>query len=77
MKFYIAHIEDRHIDDIVEIFKLPENAVTFVKKSLNDLKSKRHEIEEEQIDGCIYCGRCGEEGTWGRVIEREVDGRIE
>jgi len=69
MEIYIAICLDRHFDENVAVFILPENAIVYAKSQITDgAEIKEQPLTEEMIrNGWIYFAKYGSEGDSVRV----------
>ena len=69
MKYFLAVLEDRHIDPVYALFTKKDDAINWCKMQIED----EEEIEEEDGLGCIYYATYSCEGDHVHVEEIELD----
>jgi hypothetical protein len=75
MEIYIAICIDRHIDEDIKVFTVPEKAIEYAKEFVPE----RYDIIEQELtermkqEGWIYLANYGVEGDHVRVEVSQLD----
>ena len=72
MKYYLAIWEDRHIDNQYALFKNYDDA----KKWCDFILKDKEDVNEEEIEGWLYCFNYGTENDFIHIEEIELDGEL-
>jgi hypothetical protein len=72
MKLYVVMIRERHSGTEAYIFSTPEAAIDYARSAAQAAWTPE-DVEEESIEGWLYCASFSGEGDATWVLERTLD----